>query len=93
MEVHGPGHVSGPDPIQPNRTRISRYTENTETPSSVGADKVEISDLARYKALLAKVPDIRFERVEALRAQIEAGTYETDEKLEVVVEKLIEELP
>lgn len=91
MEIHGPGHVSGPDPIQPNRTRISRYAE---TPSiAAGPDKVEISDLARFKAVLAKVPDIRFERVEGLRAQIEAGTYETDEKLEVVVDKLLEELP
>ena len=47
-----------------------------------GADKVTISDKAKelegMKQDIARLPDIRTEKVEAVRQQIEAGTYEVD---------------
>ena len=88
MEIQGAGSISGPDPIRPNRFQLSQ----TNSAGSTSTDKVEISDLARFKALLAKVPEMRLEKVDTLRAQIEAGTYETDEKIDHVVDRLLEEL-
>lgn len=59
-----------------------------------GADKVEFSQNARqFKTLLQEAnntPDVRMDRVEALRAQIGAGTYKVDSR--AVAEKLIENL-
>ena len=45
---------------------------------------------------LRQTPDsvitcVRAERVEEIRAQIEAGTYETDEKLDLALGRLLDE--
>lgn len=89
MEIQGPGGISGPEPIRPNRFHASRPNIPVEP---ISTDKVEISDIARFKALLAKIPDIRADRVAELRARIESGTYETEDKFEVLVERLLDEL-
>jgi negative regulator of flagellin synthesis FlgM len=39
-----------------------------------------------------QLPEIRYERVEEIRQQIAAGAYETPEKLELAVERLLDEL-
>lgn len=90
MEVQGAGNIPGPDPVRSSRIASSRFSE---PPAEVQKpDRVEISDLARWKALLDKVPDIRFERIEKIRAEIDAGTYETPEKLQRAIERLLEEI-
>jgi negative regulator of flagellin synthesis FlgM len=38
------------------------------------------------------LPDIRAERVAEIRAAIEAGVYETDEKLDIAVGRLLDEI-
>ena len=38
------------------------------------------------------VPDIRADRVADIRQQIEAGNYDTDDKLEVAIGRLFDEL-
>lgn len=91
MEIHGAGNVSGPDPIQPANRLRSTYPSTPTGPAATG-DSVEISELARLKARLEQVPDIRMDRVESLRKQIEAGTYETEEKFSEVVDRLLEDL-
>ncbi len=92
MQIQGPGNVPGPDPIRPDRIRSSHHQDLPAPTES--ADKVEISDLARFKAVLDKVPDIRHERVDELRRLIEAGTYddESEEKIEQLVERLLDEV-
>jgi negative regulator of flagellin synthesis FlgM len=55
------------------------------------SDRVEFSDRARLLSRLAALP-IRHELVERVRREIAAGTYETEEKLEAVVQALEEDL-
>jgi anti-sigma28 factor (negative regulator of flagellin synthesis) len=38
------------------------------------------------------IPEIRTDLVARVKAEIEAGTYETEERLQITVEKLMEEL-
>ena len=38
------------------------------------------------------MPEIRQQRVEAIRAKIAEGTYETEEKLDIAVERLLDEI-
>ncbi|HIQ20562.1 MAG TPA: flagellar biosynthesis anti-sigma factor FlgM, partial [Planctomycetes bacterium] len=38
------------------------------------------------------VPEIRQERVARIRAEIAAGTYETEEKLEIAIGRLLDEI-
>lgn len=90
MQVNGPENVHGPDPIRPQRIGNSRF-ESTASESRA-PDSAEISEVAKLKAQLRDVPDVRFEKIERLRAEIEAGTYETPEKIQRVIDRVLEEL-
>ncbi len=56
------------------------------------ADVVEISIAAKLAAKIGQIPDVRAELVQAVKAEIQAGTYETPEKIEIAVDRLMEEL-
>jgi flagellar biosynthesis anti-sigma factor FlgM len=63
----------------------------TETPKASGTDKVELSGISQM-VQLAKRNDIRADKVAAIKAQIQSGTYETDEKLTAAADKLLDDL-
>ena len=41
---------------------------------------------------IQEMPEIRQERVDQIRAEIAEGVYETDEKLDVAVSRLLDEI-
>jgi anti-sigma28 factor (negative regulator of flagellin synthesis) len=90
MEINNAGGISGPDPIQPSRFAAGKIRPPDST--SRGIDRAEISDNARFLALLRDVPPIRKEKVEALRQLIASGQYETPERIAGTVDKILEEL-
>jgi flagellar biosynthesis anti-sigma factor FlgM len=55
-------------------------------------DEVNISDTARLVEQAKQTPDIRQDRVQAIRSQIASGTYETSGKLETAVSRLLDEI-
>ena len=55
-------------------------------------DRVEISDTAQSLSTLESDSGIRIDKVLAIREAIQDGTYETEEKIEATVEKLIDVL-
>jgi len=104
MDIMGPTGVGGAGPVDP-RKRIER-TERSEKPSEVSAprsaDKVEISGqteapdkaahVEQLNALLRDVPDVRAERIAEIRKEIEAGTFETDTRIDGAIDRLLDEL-
>jgi negative regulator of flagellin synthesis FlgM len=42
---------------------------------------------------ISRLPEIRHERIAEIRQQIAAGVYETPEKLELALDRLLDELP
>ena len=91
MEIFGAGGAQGPQPIYPRLAAFSvdpGQTVHAGTPR----DQVEISPLGQMLDGISQLPEIRQERVEEIRRQIAAGGYETPEKLEVAVDRLLEEL-
>jgi hypothetical protein len=57
-----------------------------------GSDQIEFSDTAKILAKLADLPEVRQDLVSRVRAEIEAGTYETPDKLDAAVENLAQDL-
>ena len=52
-------------------------------------------DISREASLISQIrdlPDIRADRVAEIRAALAEGTYETDQKLDIAVERLLDEL-
>ncbi len=48
--------------------------------------------MALFLDKISRLPDIRREKVEAVREQIARGSYETPEKIERAIENLMKEL-
>lgn len=57
-----------------------------------GADRVELSEMAKYLSMLKELPEVRQDLVERVRQEIETGEYETPERLEQAAEEVIREL-
>jgi negative regulator of flagellin synthesis FlgM len=92
MEIFGAGGAQGPQPIYP---RLAAFGVDAGQTVHAGAprDHVEISPLGQMLDGINQLPEIRHERVEEIRRQIAAGSYETPEKLELALDRLLDELP
>ncbi len=91
MHIYGPAHLHGAQPVgPPHSARISQ----PQAPDSRGSiqDELQLSDAARMVDKLHQIPDLRQDRVNQLRAQIAAGTYATDEKLDIAIGRLLDEI-
>lgn len=84
---------------------VSRTTATTTTPTarpaaqdsavgtaSRGSDRVEFSQTAQLLSKLAKLPDVRQDVVDRVKAEIASGNYESDDKIEAVLDRLGEDL-
>ena len=91
MEIFGAGGAQGPQPIYP---RLAAFSVDAGQAVHAGTprDHVEISPLGQMLDGISQLPEIRQERVEEIRRQIAAGAYETPEKLELALDRLLEEL-
>ena len=91
MQIHGPTHVHGPQPISaPHRMSNA---EPTRAGGPVGGlDELDISHEAELASRVRDVPEIRTDRVAEIRAAIEAGDYETPAKREIAVGRLLDEI-
>ncbi len=91
MHIYGPSQMHGPQSIgAPHAAKSAQPTNRPEAAQI--ADEVQISDAARLVEQVHQMPDIREDRVAAVRQQIAAGTYETNEKLEAALERLLDEI-
>lgn len=91
MQIHGLSHVHGPQSINaPHRAQASEPVQANDF--LTGADQLDISHEADLVSRIHDLPDIRQDRIDQIRAAIADGSYETDDKLEVAVGRLFDEL-
>ena len=92
MHVNGPSHVHGPHGLNgPHHPRIFRPTDESK-PAGPANDQLEISAAAEAAIVAAEDGDVRSELVAQIRSEIAAGTYETPEKLDLALERLLDEI-
>ena len=69
---------------------------NRSVPTTRGAaresDRVELSTHAQLLARINDLPDVREDLVAEVRARIESGTYETEQKLNQAIDGLLEDM-
>ena len=91
MHIQGSAIVHGPQAINsPHRTQSPQQAASNNR--ATGVDQVDISQEADVVSRVRDLPEIRAERVAEIRSAIDAGVYETDEKLDVALERLLEEI-
>ncbi len=81
--------AAAPKPVEPANP-VSDAKPTTE-PAQI-RDTVEISTIAKLAAKVQEIPDVRTDLVQKVKAEIAAGKYETPEKIEAAIDKLMEEL-
>ncbi len=91
MEIYGPGQVQGAQSIKPTQQLKSVQTEQT-IDNNMPVDQLDISAEADFVSQVHDLPDVRADRVADIRAQLDAGIYETDEKLDVALGRLLDEI-
>jgi negative regulator of flagellin synthesis FlgM len=85
MQIYGPSHVHGSQPVKgPHAARSASGPGRTQ-----GADEVNISAAGEAAAQAAE-GGVRADLVARVREQIAAGTYESAEKLDAAVERLLD---
>jgi negative regulator of flagellin synthesis FlgM len=91
MEVRGLGSIGASAPI--GRTAPSSASEKpaAATPAAP-RDEVEISSLGRMLDDASRTPGVREQRLAQIKAAIEAGTYETPEKLQLALDRMLDQI-
>jgi negative regulator of flagellin synthesis FlgM len=90
MYIYGTSHVHAAQPLAaPHRTAPAQAASS---PYSSGIDQLDISPEADFVAQARELPEIREDRVAAIRDQIKSGTYETPEKLDMALNRLLDEI-
>jgi Anti-sigma-28 factor, FlgM len=85
------GPVDHPSPTSFRREDRLNASALPAPPSRPG-DRVELSDHARYLDRLRQLPDTRIQHVDSIRRAIADGSYDTDEKLGVAIDELINDI-
>lgn len=91
MEVNGPGPIQPAFPVQRTQSAAS-VPAPAATPPAFPQDEVEISSAGKMLDKLAQSSAVRAERLAQIQAAIADGTYETPQKLEAALERLLDEI-
>ena len=87
--IEGIQPVSASRAIQPTEAIAANHAQ---VDLGEVSDVVDISTASILAAKIHEMPDVRADLVAEVKAQIAAGTYETQQRLEIAVERLTDEL-
>jgi anti-sigma28 factor (negative regulator of flagellin synthesis) len=90
MDVTGAGNVGGTSAVRP--VHLAKPAGVTAAPPSgvqIPRDEVLISDAARALGGAQLDPQVRAARLAEIKSAIEAGTYDTPQRLEAAIDKMI----
>ena len=90
MEIKGPEGLGGARDIQPPR-RPGKPGAREGSSRASGGDKVEISSMGRYKALVSSAPAIRADLVAEIKEKIRKGGYPPDDLLDKAFDRMLSE--
>ena len=91
MQIYGPAHLHGAQPINP--PHAARANRPAEIPGAGSIqDELQLSEAGQLMDKARDLPDVRWDRVNQIRAQIAEGTYETEEKMQVALGRLLDEI-
>jgi negative regulator of flagellin synthesis FlgM len=91
MQIQGTNRIHSPQGI--NAPHFSTKTVGTQSTGAAGkADRVEISPAANAAIAATESGKVRTDLVNLIRGQIAAGTYDTPDKMNAAVERLLDKM-
>ena len=92
MQIYGPTHLHGPQGVNaPHVTRNSPTSIDTRN-SVDTTDELHLSEQAQLASQLSESPDIRHDRVQALRTAIAEGNYDTEERFSLALDRMLDQI-
>ena len=91
MRIDGPHGPNGLAPILPHRPAGAADSVRP-TGLEIPRDEIQISPEARLLEEISRSSNIHQERVDEIRRMIASGVYETPEKLNVALDRLLDDL-
>jgi negative regulator of flagellin synthesis FlgM len=94
MQIYGPYRVSTTQPTSPaQRAQSQKPAELAARPSATPVDQLDLSSVNRLNASqIAGGGEIRIDRVADIRRQIAEGSYDTPEKMDAALDRLLDQL-
>jgi hypothetical protein len=90
MNVNNVGQSS---PVQKVVNNPIHKTIPADAPSQMPAiDRLELSGVSHLLQALKSNSDVRTDTVAEIKAQLEAGTYESEKKFDIAVDRLLDDL-
>jgi negative regulator of flagellin synthesis FlgM len=91
MQIQGTTRIHSPQSI--NAPHFTGKTAGTGSTGAAGkADRVEISAAANAALAATESGRVRTDLVNLIRGQIAAGTYDTPEKMDVAMERMLDQM-
>ena len=89
VNVSGVQPPVGPSIVEP----VGKAAHVAQAAEASGvSDLVEISLAAKLAAKVQEIPDIRADLVAKVKEEVAAGTYETPERLDIAINRLLDDL-
>lgn len=92
MEVRGLGSVGASRPVGEVRSTTAGSQPASSSPISSPQDEVEISSMSKMMDDVSRVSGLREQRLAQIKAAIENGTYDTPQKLELALGRMIDQI-
>jgi negative regulator of flagellin synthesis FlgM len=97
MQVPGPSNigsfrVDGPHGANAPHAPFRNTSANPASTPAVNGDRVDISPAAEAAVQATETGGVRTDLVNRIRSEIAAGTYETPEKLDGALNRLLDEI-
>jgi flagellar biosynthesis anti-sigma factor FlgM len=90
MNVNNVGQSS---PVQKLTSNPIHKSIPADAPKQLPAsDRLELSGVSHLLTALKSNSDVRTDKVAEIKAQIEAGNYEDDKKLDIAVDRMLDDL-
>jgi len=90
MQIQGTNRIHSPQGI--NAPHFATKTGTQPTGAAGKADRVEISPAANAAIAAAEGGKVRTDLVNQIRGQIAAGTYDTSDKMNAAMERLLDQM-
>ena len=77
---------------EPSAERDTSPARGQTEATDVTARKQERSDMGKWLDKARQLPEVRKDLIRQVKARIDAGNYETPERLEIAVQRLMEDM-
>ena len=92
MQIHGPNRIHGPQGINAPHIPHAHAGHAVDAGRPVRSDRVDISPAAEAASEAAEGERVRHDLVNLIRGQIANGTYDTPEKMDIALERLLDQM-